>query len=96
MGLGGFALAVGLMGASGCRNACQDLCVELHDYATECGLPVTDDELKSCIDQEKGKESKDDRKVCNEFGDPETLRLEWSCDDMGSYWGTSGGADSGA
>lgn len=75
---------------SSCNNSCQTLCVRLAKYADECGYPVTQAELTACIDEQAGSESRDDRATCREFGDVETLRAQWTCDDMAIYWEDAG------
>lgn len=84
--LSALAVVAALASLGGCRNACQDICVRMADYATEeCGFTVSDAELGSCLD-EQGQVSADDRKVCRDFGDSTTIRDEWSCEDLGEYW----------
>lgn len=81
------AVAFALPALGGCRNACQDLCVRLADYATEdCGFTVSDAELSTCIDAE-AEASADERRVCRDFGSATTIRDEWTCEDLGVYWG---------
>jgi hypothetical protein len=78
-------LGLGLGGA-GCRNACQDICLDMADYATECGFPVSDAEIDACLDEQSKVEEKEDRKACRDFNDPQALRLQWSCDELADYW----------
>ena len=70
--------------SSGCRNACQRLCVRMRDYAVEdCGYTVDDSELDACIDEF---EKNDTNAVCREWGDAATVRNEWSCEDLAEFW----------
>ena len=42
-------LALLLLG--GCSNPCQQLCVEMADYADECGLTVSADDINRWVDE---------------------------------------------
>lgn len=75
------ALALAALG--GCRNACQDLCVRMANYAEECGFTVPDAELDACLEEQADAE---DRAVCRDFGSPQAIRDEWTCAEMGEYW----------
>ncbi len=75
----------------GCRNSCQDMCKTMADYAAECGFPVGDADLQACYARQKAPE-KEDAQACRDFGDPEALRNQWTCDDVALYFG--GGAES--
>lgn len=85
-------LGLGLAGwvLSGCNNACQDLCKNMADYAADCNFNVSDAEVDACIERQSAAEG-DDLKTCRQFGDPETLRSQWTCQDLETYW-TAGGA----
>ena len=81
------------MGLTGCKNACQDICLEMAVYADECGNSVTDDEVDACLESQK--EISDATKdVCSEFGDSETIRVEWSCEELDQYWAAGGATTS--
>lgn len=84
------ALAGLLLALAGCHNACQDLCKTMADYATECGHPVTDADLDACYARQSNPEH-DDAKACRDFGDPASVRNQWSCDEIALYFG--GGAE---
>ncbi len=72
---------------SGCNNACQDLCDELADYATECEIEVPESEVDTCVKNHQRRDLEDGKlEVCEDFNDPETLREEWSCADLEEYW----------
>ena len=71
--------------ASGCHNACQKTCKEMAEYAEECGFTVSDDALKDCYKGQAGSASREDRAVCREFSDGDTIRQEWSCEDLEDY-----------
>lgn len=85
---GGWVIA-GLLGA-GCRNACADLCVRMADYATECGFSVSDAEIDQCIEEQNADLTAEERDACQEFGQAEVLRAQWSCDDLAVYWEPKG------
>jgi hypothetical protein len=67
----------------GCRNACQDICVRMANFAEECGFTVADAELDACIEDQAEAE---DLAVCRDYGSPQAIREEWTCADMGEYW----------
>ncbi|MEQ1564350.1 MAG: hypothetical protein ABMA64_01845 [Myxococcota bacterium] len=73
-----------LTGGGACRNACQDICTRMADYATECGYPVSDAEIDACIEGQSA--PGESRSACREFGDPEVIRTQWSCEDLSEYW----------
>lgn len=75
--------ALTLAALGGCRNACQDICVRMADYAEECGFSVPDAELEACLDEQAGA---DDRAVCRDYGSAQAIRDEWTCAEMGEYW----------
>lgn len=83
------ALAVvvlALPALGGCRNSCQDLCVRMADYAEECGFSVPDSELSTCLDDE-AVSTAEERRVCRDYGSSTLIRDEWTCEDLGAYWG---------
>jgi hypothetical protein len=60
------------------------------DYATEdCGLTVADSEIDACVERQSAGLEREDAKACREFGDAETIRTQWSCDDLADYWGAA-------
>jgi len=56
------------------------------DFAEECGFGISDAELASCI-EEHADESCDDKRFCRDFGDAETIRNNWTCEELEDYWG---------
>lgn len=83
------ALAVLLLAAgTACNNPCQEVCVRMATYADECGFKVPDAELDSCLD-ENAEVEKDDIEICKDFGDLETIRRQWDCEDLAPYWGVA-------
>lgn len=86
---------------SGCRNACQEICPRMADYARDCGFEVSQEEVSACVAAQAGAASREDRAVCRDAGDRATLRAEWTCEDLSDYWarargGARGGARAGA
>lgn len=76
--------------ATGCRNACQQLCGDIVDYADECGLTVPDDQKSTCIsDHKRGETTRDERAICAE--NRSSLQDEWTCDDVAQYIGANQG-----
>jgi hypothetical protein len=82
-------LLLGSTLAVGCNNACQALCGEMYDYALECGLPVTKDELKTCRQRQANANTpRSERAQCRANFDD--LRVEWTCEDLADYWDGEG------
>lgn len=84
--------------ASGCRNPCQQLCVEIADYAAdECGLEFPDAQLDQCIaNHGSGTLEKGEAGTCRDgLGD---VADEWDCGEVEAYFDAtgSGGGDTGA
>jgi hypothetical protein len=82
-------LAAAVTVGAGCRNPCQQVCAEMADYAEECSLPVTDADLDACLDRH-AEPAPEDGDTCREFGDPDVIRAQWSCEDLERYWGADG------
>lgn len=72
--------------APGCRNACQDLCVEIADFArTECGLTFPDDQLDQCIEDHKGGAlGEGEAAVCRDGRG--RVASEWDCEEIAAYF----------
>ncbi len=79
-------VAVLLLTGSACRNACQDVCKSMSEFALECGITVSDADLDACYSRQTNPE-RDDAKACREFGDLESIRNQWTCEDVGLYFG---------
>lgn len=97
---------------TGCRNACQEVCVELDAIALErCGLEFSDDQFKSCINDNKRRKLRkylkekyseeapsvgDRLATCNEV--LLTLDEDLTCEDIELYFtdGNSGSTDTGS
>jgi len=77
---------VAVLAGASCDSPCQDLCQKMADYAEECKLSVTDAEISSCVDRMGQDQTSDSRQACRNFGDPEVIRAQWSCDDLAAYW----------
>lgn len=76
-----------VVAGAGCRNACEQVCVNMASYAKDdCALPVDDSELDACIERQSGDLDKEDLAACRDFGSPEVLRTQWTCDDLSEYW----------
>lgn len=77
-----------------CRNDCQQLCLDMADYAEECGHEFPKDQVKSCLDNNANKNLNDAAKdsCTNELP---YLREEWTCDDIGLYFDSEGSSDGG-
>ena len=85
---GTIALMLGGLMLSGCNNSCQMLCVRIAKVAeTDCGIPVPDEDIATCIDRQAGAASRDDRSTCRSANSLDDIRAEWSCDDMAYFLG---------
>ena len=94
MRAGALAIAAIVGLTAGCRNSCQEVCVRMADYAEECGFTVPEAELDACIEAQASDLDAADKQACREFGTPELIRNEWTCDDLALYWGADeGGGD---
>lgn len=76
--------------AAACNGPCEKVCVNLSEYAQECGFTVADSEVDACIDAQAAATS-EEKAVCRDFGAPDVIRSEWTCDDLQAYW--EGGAE---
>ena len=79
----------------GCRNDCQQLCLEISDLAAECGYEWTDKEERTCLaDYRNTNTDREYRESCSENID--FVRSEWNCVDMAAYFDEEGtGSDDG-
>jgi hypothetical protein len=83
----GIAAVAALLAGTGCKNSCQDICGRMADYAAEdCGFTVPDAEIDACVERMGQALEPEDRKACRDFGDPDVIRSQWSCEEMANYW----------
>ena len=76
---------------AGCGNPCEKLCDNLADYADECGFSVPDAEVDECRAAQEAA-TPEDKDTCEDYGTPEAVRAEWTCEDLEIYWdGDAGG-----
>jgi hypothetical protein len=69
----------------GCKNACQQLCGDLQDYAKECGYDFTSEQLRQCYREHgRGDLEKGELGSCRDIAP--NLREEWTCDDFEDYF----------
>lgn len=68
---------------SACNTPCQRLCVRMADYATECGVNVSDAAIDACLDDQA---QSDNQGACRSAGDADTLRREWDCNDVAVFF----------
>ena len=64
-----------------CNNPCQSMCVEMANYAQECGYDVSSDELQACRDA-IAEVTDELAQECITASDPDQLREWWTCDDL--------------
>lgn len=81
-------LGISSLWLCGCNNPCQDICRRMAAYAEDCGYTVSDGEVDACIERQSAPE-REDIKACRTYGDPETLRNQWACEDLADYWGAA-------
>jgi len=99
------ALFVAIASFGGCQNACQELCVELLDYAADCGYEVTAQDLTNCKNEQRNV-SEVDLQICidglEKVEQPATgeevarVRITWTCEDIQTNVLSGGGDDSAA
>ena len=86
---GAFVIAAmaALLAGAGCRNPCQQICSRMADYATEdCGFTVAPADIDACVERQgEGLES-EEKKACRDFGDPDVIRAQWTCEEVGVYF----------
>lgn len=73
----------------GCDNSCQALCVQMAEFSAECGRTISDAELETCMD-DFASPAAEERQSCRDFGNPDVLRREWTCDDLNLFRGAEG------
>ena len=78
------AVLLGCVWLAGCDNSCQTLCVQMADYSDECGRTVSASEVATCIEDFDDATS-DELKVCRDYGAPDVVRRQWTCDDLNLY-----------
>lgn len=79
-----------LLSLVACGNPCQQICTEMAAYAEECGLTVTDDDVKACFDAQKGPLEKEEAALCREES-ADDIREWWTCDDVAENFTNSAG-----
>ncbi len=72
--------------SSGCRNSCQQLCIDIEELAKECGYQFTDEMKRECMENQ-GKKNAEERSSCNQA--KPLLDSEWTCDDLVVYFDQS-------
>ncbi|HMV69660.1 MAG TPA: hypothetical protein PKA64_22650 [Myxococcota bacterium] len=68
----------------GCSNPCQDLCSMMADLSESCGNTVSDAEIAAC-EESFADADPDQLQTCRDFGHPEVLANEWTCDDVNLF-----------
>ena len=72
-------MAILLFFGSGCNNPCQNLCLDIRDFAQDCGEPFTHQDLSECL-QNQGKKTKEEKQYCAEASP--LLEEKWTCDNL--------------
>ncbi len=84
-----FALAIATA-AAGC-NPCLAVCDHMATEAKACGYTVTPADIKTCKADVSAKNlAKGDRQACAKEGDTDSIDANWGCDELKSYFGSSG------
>lgn len=79
----GLALLALPLALAGCGNPCQQLCDRMAEYANDCGLTVTPEDVTACKDEFTGDQVDDvTRDVCAENNSRDQLEEWWTCDDL--------------
>lgn len=75
-------LALGLL-TTGCHNACQRMCVEMSEFAEECGYVVAEAEYDACLESNATDlVTPEQLDLCDANTDPDALRDWWTCEDL--------------
>lgn len=72
----------------GCTTPCQALCTTLAEYGDECGVSWSASDIASCEDA-FGSADGATQRTCRDFGTPDQVRSEWTCDDVTLFQGGS-------
>ena len=74
----------------GCRNDCQELCLEISALAESCGHEWTSEDERTCLSNYRNTNTtRDYRAQCAENLD--FVQEEWSCSDIDLYFDGNGG-----
>ena len=81
---------------AGCNNTCQQLCVEMRDFALdECGYEFSEAEVDTCISEHAGSMlDKGEAGVCRDGRGK--IAEEWDCEEVAAYFDDGQGGDTGA
>jgi hypothetical protein len=82
-------LVVAALAASGCQNACQEICGRMAKYAEDCGITIPDEDIDTCRDEQAEAES-EELKSCRQNGSAEDIRNTWSCETLQEYFDDAG------
>lgn len=80
---------------AGCDNSCQQICDRMANYAEDCGIDVSREDVQACKDAQAGSASRDDRAVCRENNGRSDIRDEWDCEEVGAYFNVTTSAPEG-
>lgn len=65
----------------GCKTECQKLCQDMADYADECGLTISDEDLDACLQANSRKATSEEQRAECEANRP-NLKEEWTCEEV--------------
>jgi len=73
---------------AGCRNDCQDLCIEIAQFSEdECGLSFSRDGVDQCISDYNLRAT--DREFRAQCAESPSVADEWTCDEIDEYFKAS-------
>lgn len=72
----------------GCKNACQDLCTDMYNFALDCGYEFPEEQLDACYEDMSSSETpRTTRDYCRDYQD---IGEWWTCEEIGRYFGDDG------
>ena len=81
-----------LLLSMGCRNPCQQLCLEIQSYAEEdCGMTIEEEQIQECVDKQNDAEKAQQESCSNALP---ALRDEWECEELDLYFGSESDSES--
>ena len=60
---------------------------------SETGIVIPAEDLATCIEEQAGAESRNDRKTCRSSNSKSDIRDEWTCEDMDYFFGVDRNAN---
>ena len=70
--------------STACSNDCQQLCVDIRDFAEKCDEPFTNEDFSECM-RAQGQKNGEERQACRQARET-PLSEEWTCEDIEVYF----------